>query len=129
MAKTGRPEIKISVEDFEKLCSMQCTLVEIAGFFNCCEDTIENWVKKNYDGETFSEVYKKKSAKGKISIRRKQFQVADAGNTSMLIWLGKQYLGQTEKQEVSLTNTEDESVREMQEYFDKKKSEEEGDNE
>ena len=119
MAKMGRPEIEITKE---KLCGMQCTLVEIAGFFNCSEDTIENWCKKTYKGQTFSEVFKRKSAKGKISVRRKQFQVAESGNATMLIWLGKQYLGQTEKQDVELTLNEDETVREMEQYFDNKKS-------
>lgn len=119
--KMGRPRIEIKQEDFEKLCAMQCTLIEIAGFFDCCEDTIENWCRRTY-GETFSDVYKKKSAKGKISIRRNQFKAADAGNASMLIWLGKQYLGQSDKQEVVLTNDDDSVIR-MEEYFREKANE------
>ena len=119
--KMGRPRIEIKQEDFEKLCAMQCTLIEIAGFFDCCEDTIENWCRRTY-GETFSDVYKKKCAKGKISIRRNQFKAADAGNASMLIWLGKQYLGQSDKQEVVLTNDDDSVIR-MEEYFREKANE------
>ena len=120
MAKMGRPEIQIQKEDFEKLCKMQCTLVEIAGFFDCSEDTIERWCKKNYKGRTFADVYKKKSASGKISLRRKQFQTAiDEGNVPMLIWLGKQYLDQKEpKQELAVSNVDDDSVREMEAYFE-----------
>lgn len=120
MAKMGRPEIKINKDDFEKLCGMQCTLIEIAGFFDCSEDTIENWCKKTYRGQTFSDVFKRKSAKGKISVRRKQFQVAESGNATMLIWLGKQYLGQAEKQEVAVSSV-DESIKEMDDYFNDKK--------
>lgn len=120
MAKMGRPEIKINKDDFEKLCGMQCTLIEIAGFFDCSEDTIENWCKKTYRGQTFSDVFKRKSAKGKISVRRKQFQVAESGNATMLIWLGKQYLGQAEKQEVAVSSV-DESIKEMDDYFSNKK--------
>ena len=38
------------------------------------------------------------SLEEKVAIKEKQFQVAmDDGNVQMLIWLGKQYLGQTEK--------------------------------
>ena len=66
MAKMGRPQIIIDKEQFESLCNLQCTLIEIAGFFTCSEDTIENWCKRTY-GETFSEVFKKKSTKGKKS--------------------------------------------------------------
>lgn len=91
--KVGRPEIKIDKQQFEKLCNMQCTLEEIAGFFNCCDDTINNWCKKEYD-DNFSGVYKKKSMNGKISLRRTQFKIAEKGNASMAIFLGKQYLGQ-----------------------------------
>lgn len=93
MAKMGRPIKVIDQTQFEKLCSILCTLDDIAGFFDCSVDTIENWCKKTYK-ETFSDVYKKKSAAGRVSLRRKQFEIAMSGNTTMLVWLGKQQLGQ-----------------------------------
>lgn len=96
----GRPKLAIDWEQFEKLCQIQATLMEMASFLGCSEDTIERRCKEEHDC-TFAELYKRKSAGGKISIRRKQMQVALAGNTTMLIWLGKQYLGQTDKQEVT----------------------------
>jgi hypothetical protein len=93
MAKMGRPRIEIDKAMFEKLCSIMCTLTDIAGFFDCSVDTIENWCKRIY-GETFSETYKKKCAPGKVSLRRKQFETAMKGSVPMLIFLGKQHLGQ-----------------------------------
>jgi hypothetical protein len=93
MAKMGRPLIKIDQAQFEKLCSIMCTLTDIAGFFDCSPDTIENWCKKTYH-MTFSDIYKRKSANGRVSLRRKQFEVAMSGDKVMLIWLGKQQLGQ-----------------------------------
>lgn len=123
MAKVGRPRKKIDKEQFEKLCVMQCTLNEIAGWFECSEDTIENWCKKEY-GENFSDVLKRRASKGKISLRRSQFQAAEAGNVTMLIWLGKQYLEQKEpKQELAVTSNDDDSIKEMEAYFSKKKKE------
>ena len=98
MAKTGRPKKEIDKTQFEKLCGIQCTLVEIAGIFDCCEDTIENWCKKTY-GITFSEVYKTYSAPGKASLRRLQFKLAER-SAAMAIWLGKQYLGQKDTVEI-----------------------------
>lgn len=92
MKKVGRPKTNIDKATFEKLCQMQCTLEEIAGFFDCCDDTINNWCKEIYD-DNFSGVYKKKSMAGKISLRRNQFKIAES-NSSMAIFLGKQYLGQ-----------------------------------
>lgn len=99
MAKRrGRPKIKIDWVRFDKLCLIQCTLEEIANWFECSVDTIENRCKSE-KGLIFSEYFKKKSVGGKISLRRKQFQVADKGNVSMLIWLGKQHLGQKDRHE------------------------------
>ena len=105
MAKMGRPTIEIKEDQFESLCGLQCTLTEIAGFFKCSEDTIENWCKKTYKA-TFSECYKKYSQGGKISLRREQWKLAQRGNSSMLIWLGKQWLGHTDKVETT-TSYED----------------------
>ena len=90
---------KINKEMFEKLCGLWCTLVEIANFFDVSEDTLESWCKDQYE-MTFSEVYKKKSAIGNLSLRRWQMKSAEKGNVTMQIWLGKQHLGQKEHVEV-----------------------------
>ena len=36
-----------------------------------------------------------------IELRQKQFEMAINGDVRMLIWLGKQILGQSEKQEIT----------------------------
>ena len=89
---TGRPQKEIDKKIFENLCGLQCTLEEIAGVFDCSVDTIERWCKREY-GETFAEVYKKHSAKGKTSLRRIQFKLAEK-SAAMAIFLGRNYLGQ-----------------------------------
>ena len=91
----ARPKIKINWVDFDKLCALQCTQVEIAEWFDCSIDTIARAVKREF-GEGFAEYYKKKSSKGKISLRRYQWELAKT-NTAMAIWLGKQYLGQKDQ--------------------------------
>lgn len=88
----GRPRKEIDNKIFENLCGLQCTLEEIAGVFDCSPDTIERWCKQEYK-ETFAEVYKKHSAKGKTSLRRTQFKLAEK-SAAMAIFLGKNYLGQ-----------------------------------
>jgi AraC-like DNA-binding protein len=88
----GRPQKEIDQKQFENLCGLQCTLAEIADFFDCSEDTIERWCKRTYS-ENFAETFKKHCGKGKISLRRYQFKLAEK-NAAMAIWLGKQYLGQ-----------------------------------
>ena len=101
--KMGRPKIEIDTKEFEKLCGIQCTLNEIAYWFHCSVDTIENFCKKNYK-MTFSEAYKNHSAWGKISLRRNQFKMSEH-SCAMAIWLGKQYLGQKEEINASLENS------------------------
>ena len=88
----GRPKIEIDAQQFEGLCSFQCTLAEIAHWFRCSEDTVERWCIRNY-GLKFAEAYEKYSAGGKISLRRAQFKLAEK-SAAMAIFLGKQYLGQ-----------------------------------
>jgi hypothetical protein len=44
-------------------------------------------------------------------------------NATMAIWLGKQYLGQTEKQEVVMSMSDDDTVKEMENYFERKRAE------
>lgn len=100
----ARPVIEIKKEQFESLCNLQCTLDEIAGFFKCSSDTIERWCKRTYN-QGFAETYKTYSQNGKISLRRYQYRMAEK-NPAMAIWLGKQWLGQTEKVEAT-TSFED----------------------
>lgn len=100
----ARPVKEINKEQFESLCNLQCTIEEIAGFFKCSSDTIERWCKRTYD-EGFADTYKKYSQNGKISLRRYQYKLAEK-NPSMAIWLGKQWLGQTDKIEAT-TSFED----------------------
>lgn len=90
----GRRRIEIDQRQFEQLCFMQCTLGEIAGWFGCSEDTIQRWCKRTYR-KTFGEVYAGKSQGGRISLRRAQFELAKK-SPAMAIWLGKQYLGQSD---------------------------------
>ena len=99
--------IIIDWKEFDKLCGLQCSLEEIAGWFNCSTDTIENRVKETH-GITFSQYFAQKRSSGKISLRRKQYETAMAGNPTLLIWLGKQYLGQSDKlvQEIQEVNLE-----------------------
>ena len=112
----ARPRIEIDKEQFEKLCVLQCTREEISGFFNCSEDTIERWCKREY-GDGFAVIFSKKRQLGKISLRRSQWKMAEH-NVSMAIWLGKQYLGQKEAQDIALqVDSADDTIRRMNEYF------------
>lgn len=116
----ARPRIEIDLEQFQKLCAIQCTLGEISSWFKCSEDTIERWCKRELK-MSFADAFKTWSADGKISLRRTQFRMAET-NVSMAIWLGKQYLGQKDQQEITTAGTVDETVKEMNEYFKRKRA-------
>lgn len=100
--KGGRPVIELDDIDWstvEKLCGIHCTGEEIAGVLDISFDTLSRRIEEAY-GFGFAEYYKRKSSRGKMSLRRKQHEVALSGNPTMLIWLGKQYLEQKDKHEV-----------------------------
>lgn len=90
----GRKRIEIELREFEKLCAIQCTKSEIAGFFDVSEDTVERWVRRTYKAG-FAEVWAAKSAGGRASLRRTQFALAEK-YPAMAIFLGKNYLGQSD---------------------------------
>jgi hypothetical protein len=87
----ARPRKVIDAQQVEMLASIMCTTEEIAAVLGCSKDTLER---------RFAEVLEKGRLRGKQSLRRKQYHLAMEGNATMLIWLSKQYLGHTDRQEV-----------------------------
>lgn len=95
--KKPGPKLKqVDWPTFDGLCEIQCTLTELANWFDCDEKTIKAIVLRE-KGVEYSEYYEKKSSPGKISLRRKMFQLALSGDKTMLIYLSKQYLGMSDK--------------------------------
>ena len=95
MARTGRPRIEISLEQFKKLCKLQCTQAEIASFFDCSPDTVDRWCKRELK-KGFAEAFKNYGSAGKISLRRNAFRMAET-NPGMCIFLLKNYCGLTDQ--------------------------------
>ena len=95
-SKGGRPKkYDIDTEEVFKLASYGCTNTEIADFFGCSKDLIS----KSYSTNVL-----KGRTDLKKRLRKAQIDAALGGNSTMLIWLGKQYLEQTEKSEVEWSN-------------------------
>lgn len=84
----GRPLKPINPDEVERLASIGCTLEEMALVLGCSISTLER---------RFDEVIKRGRAHLKSSIRRMQLEAARNGNVTMLIWLGKQLLGQRDE--------------------------------
>tara|TARA_R110002096_G_scaffold241373_1_gene433335 strand:+ start:92 stop:484 length:393 start_codon:yes stop_codon:yes gene_type:complete len=98
----GRPKVNIDFDNLDQLLALQCTLEEVAFFFNVSPDTVQRRIR-SLKKLTFSQYFKLRSAGGQTSIRRQQFAEALNGSVPMLIWLGKQYLGQADKKETEIT--------------------------
>ena len=84
-------------KDFARLVQMiriQCTQDDICCVFGMSPDSLGRRLKERGVG-TFAELYKKHAHEGKASLRRAQWQSAtEKLNPTMLIWLGKNMLGQ-----------------------------------
>jgi hypothetical protein len=92
----ARPPVNLDWARIEQLASTGTSGVGIARICGVAEDTLRKRCKKDKN-IGFSEFMRQKREVGFSSIRMKQYQVALAGNPSMLIWLGKQYLDQNDK--------------------------------
>ena len=84
----ARPLKPIDKKLVRTLAGMHCTVDEIAVACGCSKDTLER--------RFMAEIQAGRN-EGKASLRRLQWLQAQKGNTAMLIWLGKQVLGQTDR--------------------------------
>lgn len=85
----------------ENLAALSCTDNELAAVYEVCQKTIQ---REKQDNPSFAEAVERGRNRGKVSLRRKQMEAAQGGNVTMLIWLGKQLLGQSEKSDITVEN-------------------------
>ena len=112
MARTGRPPINFDKKQFIDLVALGCNQEEICWFFRdetgkvANIDTLSRWCKREF-GVTFQEYSKQNSLMMlKIQLRRNQFELSKH-SVPMAIFLGKNWLGQTDKVEQTITEVED----------------------
>lgn len=86
--RRGRPRKDIHPLQVQKLAAIGCTMTEIGTVVGCDRATLQR---------RFTAAIEKGRAEAKVSLRRAQYKAAMKGNPAMLIWLGKQYLWQTDK--------------------------------
>ncbi len=89
----ARPPKKIDPRQVRTLARICCTMEEIGAVVGCSVDTLER---------RFADIIKSERECGRMSLRRSQWKKALAGHPTMLIWLGKQELGQVDKQAIDL---------------------------
>jgi hypothetical protein len=100
----GRAKLELDRKLIEELAGLACTVEEISRLCKCSKDTLE----RNY-----MEHIETGRANVRASIRRTQYQIAmdpeHKGQTTMLIWLGKQLCGQRDFK-ADLTDLTDEQL-------------------
>jgi hypothetical protein len=84
-----------------------CTQPEIAGYFGLTPAVVEHLIREG----PHRELYAKGVADRNLSLRRAQMKLAMKGNVGMLIWLGKQLLGQREYARIEHTGADGGAVR------------------
>lgn len=112
MAKTGRPTKEYDKKSFVDLVGLGCTQEEICWYFRdetgkaANIDTLSRWCKRVF-GVTFQEFYKQNGGFAmKIALRRNQLALSKK-SAAMAIFLGKNYLGQSDRIEQIVTEVED----------------------
>jgi hypothetical protein len=81
--------------EINQLAQIQCTQKEAASVLGVCENTFNQFLRSHLKAR---EAWEMGREEGKASLRRMQWRAAER-STAMLIWLGKQHLGQTDKLE------------------------------
>lgn len=104
--KRGRqPAILINdktLKDIKNLARLHCTDGEISAFLGVTQVT---FIAFKRDHPEIVDLLNEGRGEGKISLRRAQFKLAvDGQNGNMQIFLGKQYLGQSDKHEFTGKN-------------------------
>jgi hypothetical protein len=103
----GRPRKPVDFELVDKLCALHCTADEIAWACNVSTTTLDVYIKEQQkpDGtfyKNFQDYFSIKCSKGKIKLRELQWRSANKGNVTMQMWLGKNIIDQTDKQQIDL---------------------------
>ncbi|MBZ5622885.1 MAG: hypothetical protein LAQ69_29740 [Acidobacteriia bacterium] len=85
----ARPKVKIDVGELEKLATLQCTDEEIALFLGISVRTLQ----RRLHVAKFREAVDGARAKGRVSVRRALFRMANNNNVAAAIFLSKNLLG------------------------------------
>ena len=92
--KRGPKPLELDADLVCDLARIHCTYEEIGAICGCSHDTIQRRLR---DDPEFRARVENAYAEGKASVRRKMLAKGLAGDTKMLIWLSKNYLGMRDR--------------------------------
>lgn len=93
LKKRTRPPMEIDVEKLKEFLAVNMPVRRIAHYFNCTPETLYN---------KFRDLIVQSNVDYEYGLRLAQLRAANDGNPTMLIWLGKQVLGQSDEQKVTI---------------------------
>ena len=111
-----KPEILIDWTTVDQLLEAQCHGTEIADYLGIHVNTLYRKCEED-NSLRFSEYSRIKKSKGQAYIKAKQFKLMADGSERMSIWLGKQYLGQRDKRDVTTDDKPVQGLRSIGEAF------------
>lgn len=121
MARKKKTWTTADIEKFRELCGCFATRDEICATFGVSPKTLNRLINEKLHDEiapdsdkpvTFQDAFQAYSAAARGSLRRKQFELALNGDKTMLIFLGKNYLGQTDRETVVVGEKESDETKE-----------------
>lgn len=95
--KGGRPRKEIDKDMLSAVAHLQPTIEEMAAAFKVSVNTFKARLDDNVE---LREILEQAKNSGRLSLRRMMWKNATNGNTTMQIWLSKQYLNMQDKQVV-----------------------------
>jgi hypothetical protein len=98
--KMGRPIMKINWKLAGEMCAAGCYGGPIAAALGISMQTLYDRVQTDH-GKDFTTFRREHLAAGDDVLRKKQFELAKRGDKTMLIWLGKNRLGQKDRHDIS----------------------------
>jgi AraC-like DNA-binding protein len=99
----GRPKKELDWKVLDSILQFGATLIDCSEMCGMSDDSIQRKIRDEH-GCTFTEYRNRKMSRMRVRLLQKQYESAMAGNTALLIWLGKQHLGQTDKAEDKITH-------------------------
>lgn len=97
----GRPKAKIDWKKVDNMLIAGCTGTEVAANIGVHPETLYDACQEEYKTH-FSEYSRQKKEKGFTMLKQKRFQIAMTGDNSMIMFLSKVMMGESEKQTVEV---------------------------
>ena len=97
----GRPPAVIDLLTVERAAAIGCPVEDIAALLGIGRRTLYDHMERD---PAVADAIEKGRGTGRATVRRMQWEKAQTGDTSMLIWLGKILCGQRDTSVVAVTS-------------------------